>query len=272
MKTTSSTEQNQKRAFTLVELVVVIAILALLAAMSLPALCKTNIKSNGLQCVSNMKSLAAAWLMFSTDNNDKLLSSYAAESIRWVNGNVDNSAGADFIDLNKYLPASPLNPYLGGNVKVYKCPSDARVSSLAGYVGTPVCRSVSMNVFIRSDASTSGGYLVYKKISDLNRPGPANTFVILDENRGTINDASFYMDMATYDPNNLPGKSWIDVPSAYHSNAGTLSFADGHVEMHRWTDPRTSSSYGFGGGPSPNNLDIDWLQSKTTAKITNPTR
>ena len=252
-----------QRAFTLVELLVVVAILALLAAMSLPALCKTNIKSQGFQCMSNLKTLTAAWTSYSLDNNELLLDSRA-----WVKGDVSNPGSLDFVDAYQ-TNFSTLNVYLGGNVKPYKCPSDPRVSTLIAYNRTPVSRSVSMNGYIGQ--GWTSGYLLYKRTSHLTRPGPANTNVLLDEASASINDGFFAVEMDSYDPNNLPGKSLVDIPAAYHSKAGSFSFADGHAELHRWKDVRTLNNnvlivtY-------PSNLDVDWLQSKSSAKITNPTR
>jgi hypothetical protein len=104
----------------------------------------------------------------------------------------------------------------------------------------------------------------------LTRPGPANTFVILDEGP-TINDAYFATDMETYDPNNMPGKRTTDAPASYHHKAGSFSFADGHSEIHKWKDSRTWGILAYGWA-SPNNLDIDWLQSKSSAKAVRPTR
>ena len=254
------------RAFTLVELVVVIAILALLAAMSLPALCKTNIKSNGLQCMSNLKMLTVAWLLYGQDNKERLI-----DARYWVNGNVSDSTSADFLDSNAYLPSAPLSVYLKGNVKVYKCPSDSRVSTstVPSNRGLPVCRSVAMNNWIGLNWGFVD-YTVFNKMSDFNRPGPKNTFLFVDESPKTIDDGHFIVPMDTYDPNNLPAKTWVNVPASYHSYAGNLSFVDGHVDAHKWTDDRTLTATIF--TASPNNLDLDWLQSKATAKITSPTR
>jgi hypothetical protein len=77
--------------------------------------------------------------------------------------------------------------------------------------------------------------------------------------------------MDTYDPNDMPGKKTTDVPATYHDMAGSFSFADGHSEIHKWRDARTAEPKGWGWS-SPNNLDIDWLQSKSSAKILRPTR
>ena len=162
-----------------------------------------------------------------------------------------------------------LASYLGNNVKVYQCPNDPRKSTQPGFVGTPACRTMSMNIYFKYDGWTQG-YFVYRTMSDMNRPGPVNTFVFLDEGP-SINNGLFGTDMDTYDPNDMANKRTTDVPATYHCKAGSFSFADGHSEIHKWKDPRTSQTTGWP-WVSPNNLDIDWLQSKSTAKIKNPTR
>ena len=170
--------------------------------------------------------------------------------------------------------ASPVTSYLGGNVKVYKCPGDLRVANYPRQGALPVCRSVSMNSFIGQNPDGTclwtPGYFGFKKASDLVRPGPANTFVFLDEGP-TINDAFFATDMDSYDPNDMAGKRTTDAPASYHHKAGSFSFADGHSEIHKWRDSRTWGILAYGWA-SPNNVDIDWLQSKSSAKIEGATR
>ncbi len=63
---------------------------------------------------------------------------------------------------------------------------------------------------------------------------------------------------------------YLYVPATYHSMSGSLSLADGHSEIHRWRDKRTTTAPVF--AASPNNPDVDWLHSRSTAKIKNPTR
>ena len=45
--------------------------------------------------------------------------------------------------------------------------------------------------------------------------------------------------------------------------------SDGHAEIHKWRDPRTSPNLKFNGGialnvAQPNNVDVKWMQDKTT--------
>ena len=72
-----------------------------------------------------------------------------------------------------------------------------------------------------------------------------------------------------------PGKVRFnqDWPGGYHNSAGGLSFADGHSEIRKWKDPRTTPPIKKGAFislqpvPSPNNRDIIWMQERSTRRV-----
>jgi len=110
--------------------------------------------------------------------------------------------------------------------------------------------------------NTRGGpYYVYGKFADFVVPGPTMTFVFLDEDPASINDAGFAVGIAR------PAQ-WIDWPASFHNRACGFAFADGHSEIHSWKDPRTivkNNNVGRLVVQSPLSVDMVWLATRTSA-------
>ena len=94
----------KSRGFTLVELLVVIGIIALLISILLPSLSKARESARTIKCLSNLRQLGMAAMMYA--NESKQFLPYPTSAYGDVSG-VDNAG-------ERMLWFSVLDPYLGG--------------------------------------------------------------------------------------------------------------------------------------------------------------
>lgn len=272
MKTTPclTSDKSRKLGFTLIELLVVIAIIAILAAMLLPALAKAKGRAQATVCMSNTKQIMLGWMLFIGDNDDEMPTKIVPNNVNW------SSAPSNTNSFSLINPNDPDNSQLGNYIKspgVYKCPADKyqspqnpgpRVLSISanGVLGNGVQPNNVLNLIAGRTYERQ-----FKKLTQLTKPGPASTFVILDEHPDSIDDALFITRIGA-DPSSA---YWANLPASYHYGGGAnLSFADGHSEIHKWVDKgRTVRpvKYDTTDGvnknfPAPGSPDYVWLNER----------
>jgi prepilin-type N-terminal cleavage/methylation domain-containing protein/prepilin-type processing-associated H-X9-DG protein len=104
-----------KPGFTLIELLVVIAIIGLLVAMIFPVFSQARLKARQSVCLSNVKQIVIATIMYADDNDGSLpIATWTIHGVMRLN-----------------LPSAVL-PY-AKNVKVFHCPQDKQGSNGFSY-------------------------------------------------------------------------------------------------------------------------------------------
>ena len=236
-------------AFTLIELLVVIAIIALLIGILLPALGRAREAGKTTVCLSGQRNLAAAFVMYASDNDDGVVSS-------WTNRDPNPNNGMDhsWVDWPTRPSGQRMNtgqlrnaqdleghyrgirngqlwPYLE-NIEIYHCPSDIRGKG-RGLAGAIAWRTYSMPNCMNGDAGWEvwcGSKFVTERIVNIDFPTTKVVFLEESDFRG-VNMNSWVM--------HLDEERWVDPLTVWHDDSSTLGYADGHAEVHHWQSRQT---------------------------------
>jgi prepilin-type N-terminal cleavage/methylation domain-containing protein/prepilin-type processing-associated H-X9-DG protein len=285
-----------RKGFTLPELLVVLVILSLLAVMLLPARADSRTKSKSIRCVDNLREIMQAMMMYTHDNHDLFPPNPDDSNTvghNWCQGDAGRNGMDEFnadilMDPQKCL----ITTYINTNVSLFRCTADTRVGTYQGTdpskIGTkvPAARSISMSqavgtICVAFDTSgqhsgkpvlsVKGAWLdnnhsnrrnspwrTYGKLSETVIPGPARLWVLIEEDVNSLNDGGMAVGMQTAE--------WIDWPATRHAMGCTVTFADGHVELHKWANRSTIVPVPVARRSVPGSADWAWLADRTSAR------
>ena len=243
---------NPTRAgFTLIELLVVIAIIAILAAILFPVFAQAREKARQISCLSNMKQIGLAFIMYSQDYDENFPSS--------------NQMNGGCAPLSDWWGAGGgwtlfVTPYTK-NGQIFHCPSAESPFWVAGqpegWCGTPDQNLVNQ---LKQAAPLGVTYFYRKAAAAAARPDfaghpiaeaeiglPAQNYIIVEY-------AAWHIDRKTTLYN-----SPVDVNKL---NLNTV-FYDGHAKQikgKQWrvNSPLKDMGWGY---PEPKGADLDWFLS-----------
>lgn len=222
----------RRHGFTLIELLVVIAIIAILAAILFPVFARAREKARSASCLSNMKQLALAFAMYTSDYDGCFPSVYD-----------DNPKG--FNGDNRVIWADKVYPYVK-NRQIFACPGGPNrvdISPIAGLwpdtlQGTRYCMNMCHNWGWPEDCASWDGDIVYP-IAESMIKFPAELAVLFESSNCWWNHwlghPGWDNSAETSDGLTLIGVLG-EVIYPRHSGGCNVSYVDGHAKWRSTKD------------------------------------
>jgi len=228
------------KGFTLIELLVVIAIIALLLAIFIPALRTAREHGQRAVCLSNLRQLTMAWVLYADEHNSQIVQGDLVISLR-----LEGWVGRAFM-FPESLSGVMENPDKGAlwpyirEIGVYRCPR-GRTGHAVTYAIVAAANGAQVEGTYLPDSGglemrplgvrVGGTVLRLTRLTDIVSPGASQRAVFVDEGH-TPGGVDFYVHY-------LHPKWQYSAPPIRHADGVTLSMADGHAEYWKWKGRET---------------------------------
>ena len=233
-------QRSADKGFTLIELLVVVAIISILALFLLPSLQKAKDAAQASKCLSNLRQMGLAALMYAQDNQEKtLLCGGALHSSRIVAGNASNQhRSARWLD--------DLWLYCGRNVQVLECPSQKTLRStsyqMEAQYGGP--RKYWPGYMINAGST---GYWTGDSVRLSQVKNPSSKIYFADSSWHT------YYQLESWSPTSRPFNAGVGAGSTdpqpmskRHNGGANTVFFDGHAEYSgKWNKVVPATIYAW---------------------------
>jgi prepilin-type processing-associated H-X9-DG protein/prepilin-type N-terminal cleavage/methylation domain-containing protein len=208
-----SLRRPSRRAFTLVELLVVIGLIAALIALLLPALQRAREQSKQVACLSNLRQLATAFIAYTQNNHGKFprpaVDPQPEDWIYWFGDNRDINDGR-------------IVPYLGKKFdeRNYRCPSD----DVAAHDWFPFSYTVN--------AEITGLSWTHPPLNITQVRNSSNKILLIDESSDTIDDGCWAWQSEWGLGNNVLSNRHDrrqEQSADFRGGRGNVAYVDGHA-------------------------------------------
>ncbi|RKY23706.1 MAG: hypothetical protein DRP62_05380 [Planctomycetota bacterium] len=254
----------RKRAFTLVELLVVISVIALLMAILMPALAAARSQGRSAVCKSNLRQLVLANSGYATENGGFYV---PAASDMWDNCGLCRWHGVREILSEPFNPLKgPLVAYLADG-KVKECPGNVKFVKDQRWDKSfeKGCGGYGYNATYIGSRHWQGG-LDYKQaderttsMSEVRRPSETLMFAdcAMSKNGRDLIEYSFAEPPFTV-YNGKPITSFYMSPSIHfrHRGSANIGWVDGHIGSRRMADYSGNNAYDV----SSTDMQLGWFE------------
>lgn len=244
--------EKSRKSFTLIELLVVIAIIAILAAMLLPALNKARESAKEITCVSNMKSVGAMAMQYSSDFNGRFI--YMGYGRGTNGGSPNDLPWVELLAVCNYMPVPK-----GGAACVAVCPNGNTINGSKKYLGVygdTYSTYGLLNYTNAPEAVSTTGFRIGKAggpnnydVPEWNLPGVKNasgTMLFSDSYNSKVSDSRYTCQMARVDAWNERIDYLVFGLNHKSRKNATVGFVDGHVGSFSRDELRTKYSIDAG--------------------------